>query len=177
MPAFERLAPGGSFAAAAKLCHHGSGLTAHRGALLYLGIARDPDRRAKQHARDAAETWYPLASERTVTWFDSRQEAEAAEKAAITSERPRFNIKDSAHLGPEAFAAQQGRRQKETAAVPVSRPAEAAQALVKMMTPGELACLVHALREAGADQLQLPEMGERTHARLSLAAFNDGHRQ
>ncbi|MFF9168278.1 MULTISPECIES: hypothetical protein [unclassified Streptomyces] len=144
--------------------------------LLYVGIAYDPDRRAKLHARSAADTWWPLIKERTDEWFDTRKEAEAAEKAAIASERPRFNMKDSTHLGPEAFTAHQDRQRKATAAVPVRRPANAAQALMKTMTPGELACLVHALREAGADQLQLPEMGEWTHARLSLAAFNDAHR-
>ncbi|MEV5314282.1 GIY-YIG nuclease family protein [Streptomyces sp. NPDC052610] len=146
------------------------------GSLLYLGISSDPDRRETQHARDAAETWYPLVSDRTVTWFDSREEAEAAEKAAIAAERPRFNVKGSTHFGPEAFAAHHNRQRKATAAVPVRRPEAAARALMKAMTPGELACLVHALREAGADQLQLPEMGERTHARINLATFNDAHR-
>lgn len=71
--------------------------------LLYVGIAADPDKRQKQHARDAGETWYPLAAERTVAWFGSRSDAESAERKAIATERPRYNSKHSVHFGPESL--------------------------------------------------------------------------
>jgi predicted GIY-YIG superfamily endonuclease len=132
------------------------------GSLLYLGIAGDPDLRATQHARDAAATWYPLVSERTVAWFASRGEAEAAEKEAIAAERPRFNIKDATHTGSEAWAAHRDRQRRKrlarTVRVPVGLPAEAARAIREAMTDDELACLMDAFREMGADKLMVPEL-------------------
>jgi DNA-binding transcriptional regulator YhcF (GntR family)/predicted GIY-YIG superfamily endonuclease len=59
--------------------------------LLYIGISDDPDRRRDEHAVTAADTWYPLAVSRRVGWFDTRAEAEGAEKLAIKQEKPRFN--------------------------------------------------------------------------------------
>lgn len=59
------------------------------GALLYVGISFIPDLRQMQHARDSI--WYPLQARRTVAWFESRDEAEEAERTAIKAEQPRFN--------------------------------------------------------------------------------------
>lgn len=70
--------------------------------LLYVGIAFDPDARAKQHARNAYDTWWKLAAKRTDEWFDSRLEAEFAEIDAIAKERPRYNVRDNPHA-PEAI--------------------------------------------------------------------------
>jgi hypothetical protein len=99
--------------------------------LLYIGIAADPDHRQTQHARDAADTWYPLMATRTVEWFDTREEAGAAERAALATERPRFNMAHSPHRGPETWAAHRNRQRKKerdrTVKVPVGRPADAAR--------------------------------------------------
>lgn len=60
------------------------------GRLLYVGIAKDPDKRRDEHARSSA--WFPLAASRTVEWFDDRDSALAAERAAIRSESPIHNV-------------------------------------------------------------------------------------
>lgn len=82
-------------------------------ALLYVGISGDPDGRQRQHARDAAHTWYPLVAQRTVTWFDSRREAEAAERTAISVGRPLYNMAHSKHWTAEKWAAHRARQQKK----------------------------------------------------------------
>lgn len=58
--------------------------------LLYVGITRDPPGRWAQHAADKA--WWPSVSVREVEWWPTRPAAEAAEKAAITAERPLHNV-------------------------------------------------------------------------------------
>lgn len=77
--------------------------------LLYIGIANDPDRRRDEHAVTAADTWYPLAVSRRVGWFNTRAEAEAAEKLAIRHETPRFNSRFNQRRDPVLQAKQQAR--------------------------------------------------------------------
>lgn len=60
--------------------------------LLYVGITGDPDVRWKTHARDRAETWWPLVVEKAVEWFERRIDAAGAEIAAIASEDPLHNL-------------------------------------------------------------------------------------
>lgn len=67
------------------------------GRLLYIGIASDPETRRKQHQRNSR--WARLSDDMAVEWFTTRGEAEAAERAAIASERPIFN---TTHAGREA---------------------------------------------------------------------------
>ncbi|MER6098380.1 GIY-YIG nuclease family protein [Streptomyces sp. NPDC001728] len=74
--------------------------------LLYIGISDDPDRRRDEHAVTAADTWYPLAASRRVGWFDSRAEAEDAEKLAIKQEKPRFNSRFNQRRDPVLQATQ-----------------------------------------------------------------------
>lgn len=59
-------------------------------ALLYVGIAFTPKQRWINHA--STKTWWPLVARREVTWYPNRTEAQDAERQAITSERPRYNI-------------------------------------------------------------------------------------
>lgn len=59
------------------------------GRLAYVGIAKDPAGRWKQHARYSE--WWPKVTNKAVTWFDSRDGAEHAEKAAIKTEGPLYN--------------------------------------------------------------------------------------
>lgn len=66
------------------------------GGLLYVGIAADPAIRDEQHQRQSA--WHKLAADRTVEWFESREEAHQAERWAIRGEEPLFN---STHASPE----------------------------------------------------------------------------
>ncbi|WP_328344658.1 DnaB-like helicase N-terminal domain-containing protein [Micromonospora sp. NBC_00421] len=59
------------------------------GTLLYIGITNDPHVRQSAHAKKSS--WADFAVRGTIERFPSRQEAEAAEKAAIEAERPLFN--------------------------------------------------------------------------------------
>lgn len=86
------------------------------GGLLYVGISSDPDQRRDEHAVTAADTWYPLATSRRVGWFDTRKEAEEAEKLAIRQEAPRFNSRFNRRRDPLLRAkdvAREGRRQRK----------------------------------------------------------------
>lgn len=64
-----------------------------QGGLLYIGIAVDPDVRWRVHRRE--KTWSHLVAERVTEWFPDRPAAEAAEAAAISSEKPRYNVSHS----------------------------------------------------------------------------------
>jgi predicted GIY-YIG superfamily endonuclease len=57
-------------------------------ALLYVGVAVDPDRRREQHKNKA---WFPQAQRMDVAWYGSRDEAMAAEALAIREENPLHN--------------------------------------------------------------------------------------
>lgn len=60
-----------------------------RGTLLYVGIAKDPDKRDGEHRRMAE--WYEYATRRTLEWHPDRRSALDAELAAIHTEEPIFN--------------------------------------------------------------------------------------
>lgn len=57
--------------------------------LLYVGISDDLRARSRWHERHSP--WTPFVSRRTTEWLPSRAAAEAAERVAITTERPLFN--------------------------------------------------------------------------------------
>jgi predicted GIY-YIG superfamily endonuclease len=59
------------------------------GALLYVGITDNPERRWKDHAKD--KSWWPDVKDRSVEWLPTRDHALAAEATAIRAERPRYN--------------------------------------------------------------------------------------
>jgi hypothetical protein len=59
------------------------------GVLLYVGIAKDPLLRSEQH--EAQSNWYRFVDRTDIEWFDTRDLASAAERSAITTERPIFN--------------------------------------------------------------------------------------
>lgn len=61
--------------------------------LLYVGIAVDPEVRLRVHSRE--KTWWPHVAQRSIEWFTSRPAAEAAEVAAIATERPAHNVSHS----------------------------------------------------------------------------------
>lgn len=63
--------------------------------LLYVGISHDALQRAHAHGK---KEWGHLIVKITVEHFATRAEAEVAEKAAIISESPRFNIQYAAQL-------------------------------------------------------------------------------
>jgi hypothetical protein len=59
------------------------------GRLLYVGIAYDPTERWKYHADKTR--WWKDAVDNTIEWYDTRREAERAEKVALRYEKPIYN--------------------------------------------------------------------------------------
>jgi len=59
------------------------------GLLIYVGVSDDPVARFGQHASTAA--WWSIAARHEVQWYRTRDEAEAAETAAIRRYDPYFN--------------------------------------------------------------------------------------
>lgn len=64
------------------------------GVLLYVGITNDPGKRWNQHRGDKA--WWEEVKLTRLEHFASRPEVLAAEKRAISDERPRWNIANNA---------------------------------------------------------------------------------
>lgn len=60
------------------------------GALLYVGVTNHVGVRWNQHM--LAQPWWSDVRALTVEWHDSREEALAAEKAAILAEQPKHNV-------------------------------------------------------------------------------------
>lgn len=63
------------------------------GTLLYVGIARDPDKRLALHGYTAR--WRDYSARCEIEWHETRQDALRAERAAIAAERPIFNVSGS----------------------------------------------------------------------------------
>lgn len=63
------------------------------GRLLYVGIAFNPDNRWAGHA--ASKSWWKDVAEKRIEWHETRTEAAAAERVAITAEMPLYNKQDS----------------------------------------------------------------------------------
>lgn len=60
------------------------------GALLYVGITYDPPTRLSMH--NVSQPWWGDWATSTMTRYDSRAELVAAEREAIKSEKPLYNI-------------------------------------------------------------------------------------
>jgi predicted GIY-YIG superfamily endonuclease len=58
-------------------------------ALLYIGISHRVPLRWNQH--QVVQPWWDELRSLTVEWYDSREEAEEAESAAIEAEMPKYN--------------------------------------------------------------------------------------
>jgi hypothetical protein len=63
-----------------------------QGQLLYVGLSHSPRERYVQHEGD--KLWWPTVQRRHETWYDTRKEAEAAERVAIGNEAPLYNRTD-----------------------------------------------------------------------------------
>lgn len=62
------------------------------GGLLYVGISSNLRKRWSYHATEQATTWWPLAVDRKVIWYDTRVAAARAEVQAIQNENPAYNV-------------------------------------------------------------------------------------
>lgn len=86
------------------------------GVLLYIGITDDFGRRWKQHAR--MQPWWPERRSFAIDLYDSREEAKAAEEAAIKVERPKHNF---VHASPEIRKARSKAPAVRPSAIPPRR--------------------------------------------------------
>lgn len=62
------------------------------GNLLYIGIAKNPEKRFDGHATNTP--WWHLVARRVVMWLPTRDEALAAENKACTREKPLYDASD-----------------------------------------------------------------------------------
>lgn len=62
-----------------------------RDALAYVGVSSDPKARFIKHRRTKA--WWSTVTRAELCWHPSRAAAFAAEREAISNERPIYNIK------------------------------------------------------------------------------------
>lgn len=70
----------------------------HADELLYVGITASPSQRWRQHAGD--KPWWSEVNKVTLDPFPTREAVLKAERAAITAERPRYNIVHNLALAP-----------------------------------------------------------------------------
>lgn len=69
--------------------------------LLYIGISFNPAKRGYQHAM--ASPWWHDVARKEITWYETRPDAEAAERDAVLAERPLYNVRRiRAPRGPRA---------------------------------------------------------------------------
>jgi predicted GIY-YIG superfamily endonuclease len=62
--------------------------------LLYIGISQNPDVRWGQHSQN--KPWWSSVEVREIEWHETRALAAAAEKAAIKTEQPYWNLNHAA---------------------------------------------------------------------------------
>jgi predicted GIY-YIG superfamily endonuclease len=97
--------------------------------LLYIGCTDDPESRWVQHAGD--KSWWPKVTRKAVEWRDTREEALAAEAAAIAGEAPEWNWTHN-RIGRERVRREMRERDQACGGVPVDRTIPPRRAL-----PGE----------------------------------------
>ena len=69
------------------------------GTLLYVGISNSWTRRFESHLND--KPWIKDVSQTTISWFDKRYKAIAAERTAIRWENPKYNIQSVVNQSKE----------------------------------------------------------------------------
>lgn len=85
--------------------------------LLYIGITNNVPFRWNGH--QAVQPWWDELRSLTVKWYETRTEAEAAEKAAIPAEQPKYNvtylkpIRRAARKPPEVLPIEPGKAEIE----------------------------------------------------------------
>lgn len=88
------------------------------GQLLYVGIISRLRYRLREHSRVYATTWWPKVDSTHVDWYPTRAEAACAEREAIATESPLYNVQhtpqDRVRRGkrPGRSAAPEGRGQE-----------------------------------------------------------------
>lgn len=154
------------------------------GKLLYIGISQNPDVRFSQHSQ--IKDWWRDVVERRVEWHPSRKEAELAEKTAIQTEKPHWNINHATRPlnNPEAerlYAEHRWNLEEARALLPEVRE-RAAEDLQAGSTPAELAKLTglsdeffrRIARSVGAERKREPTVGREAEAKRAGKEPSDG---
>lgn len=68
---------------------------------LYVGMTEDINVRRRTHKAEKA--WWPEVASEAVEWYDTREEAEVAEKDAIRAEMPRYNTRNAPGRKPKTI--------------------------------------------------------------------------
>lgn len=77
-----------------------------RDVLLYVGVTGQPGRRWDEHVKNTP--WWRKVRRQTAEWFDSREAAGEAERKAIETEQPAYNVVHSTKI-PEPLSAAESR--------------------------------------------------------------------
>jgi hypothetical protein len=139
--------------------------------LLYIGIAFSLSRRYNQHRK--TKPWWPEVGRRDVCWFETRLEAENAERRAILDERPRYNTKRlEGPLTPAGTARTDARRRPPTdpdmlAALGAAARADKRADTTKERTAQSLRETILAAADAGMKPSEIRDAIERR--------YSDGH--
>lgn len=101
--------------------------------LLYVGVSLNAVARLAQHKNYSQ--WFGDIRRVTVEWFDSREEALAAERAAVAAEKPFYNKNLKRHTAPSPPEPPQARSEEDrlvwrvVGLRPIMSPHEVADAL------------------------------------------------
>lgn len=82
--------------------------------LLYVGVAKDPERRWAKHASD--KDWWSQVARKTTEWHDTRAEALAAEATAIREDWPKYNVTHNVRDRAQRAEARQAAAERAEAA-------------------------------------------------------------
>jgi predicted GIY-YIG superfamily endonuclease len=83
-------------------------LFSESGALLYVGISDDPEKRFTEHER--AQYWWREVATREVVWHHDRFSAAAEEDRVIAVEQPEYNDDGATRVGASSHVARAKRR-------------------------------------------------------------------
>jgi predicted GIY-YIG superfamily endonuclease len=145
------------------------------GKLLYVGISQNPDVRLGQHSQ--TKPWWVAVAERKIEWHETRAEAAAAEKVAIKSEMPHWNINHAVRpIGDDEsnkLYAEYRWNLEEMRSMQSAIAEQAVRDLKAGATPGQLAKLTglsdeffrRIARAIGAERKREPTVGREVEAK------------
>ncbi|GAA1025657.1 hypothetical protein GCM10009557_00420 [Virgisporangium ochraceum] len=79
------------------------------GSLLYIGASHNPEQRWRDHRKE--KLWRARMASMTVEWYSDRAAAESAEKEAIATEEPEYNVRETPKFAEACRSANATRRE------------------------------------------------------------------
>lgn len=128
------------------------------GALLYVGISCNPEKRFRAHRNE--KDWWQEVDGISIEWFESRHKASLAEAHAIGTEGPLYNVHQT----------QTWREQQRIAALAVSPEARRNRSI------GQKARTAQARKFAALRELGVPWNEAMEQARLARERYLAAHR-